>query len=262
MRETMINANHWDRSELAPLFEGIGDSMVIAYLQGYMGDCYVNKLPEPDYGIIVSGEYSFYGGNADMAEPLLANLFDYIPGEKSTAIYSDLAWRDNHLKYPQNTPVEVMRYGIVQKDYDFDEAKLEKMAAAIPAEYKVQMFDKDIYNQCMQAEWSVEFVEGFESAADFLKRGFGIAVVRGGEIVAGAATQTVYDGGAETQLATREDQRGKGLAKAAAAAFVLEGQKRSMRICWDAANLTSLHIAQTIGFERAADYSTIHVSRK
>ena len=266
----MINANNTDRTKLASLFEGIGDSMVIAYMQGYMGTCYVDKLPDegdgagdggPNYGIIVSGEYSFFGGNAEMAEPLLANLFDYIEGDKSTAIYADLSWRDALLKYPQNHPEEVMRYGIVQKDYNFDENLLTKLSQNLPAGYELKLFDEDLYKQSLEAEWSIEFVEGFESADDFLSRGFGVAIVKDGELMAGGATQTVYDGGAETQIATRADQRGQGLAKAVSAAFVLEGQHRGIRICWDAANKTSLHIAQTLGYERDDDYSTVHLSR-
>lgn len=260
-RSPMINANESDRKKLAPLFDGIWDSMVIAYLQGYMGDCYVNKLPDPDYGMIVSGEYSFYGGKAEMAEPLLSHLFDYIHGNKSVAIYADLKWRDALLEYPQNHPKEVMRHGIVQKDYVFDEEKLKQMSGNLPPGYELKPFDKDLYEQSTKAEWSQEFVECFDSAEEFLERGFGYGIVKDGELVAGATTQTVYDGGAETQLATREDQRGQGLAKAVAAAFVLEGQRRGTRICWDAANLTSLHIATSIGFESAGDYSTVHIRR-
>ena len=265
----MINANNIDRKKLAPLFEGIEDSMVIAYLQGYMGTCYVDKLPGqdadngPNYGVIISGEYSFFGGNAKMAGPLLANLFDYIEGDTSTAIYADLSWRDSLLEYPQNHPEEVMRYGIVQKDYTFDENRLLELSQNLPTGYGLKLFDEDLYKQSLDADWSAEFVEGFESAEDFLSHGFGVAVVNvnDGSMMTAAATQTVYDGGAETQLATRNDQRGQGLAKAVAAAFVLEGQRRGIRICWDAANKTSLHIAQILGFERGSDYSTVHLSR-
>lgn len=78
----MINADNTDRKKLAFLFEGIQDSMVISYLQGYLGTCYVDRL--------------------------LENLFDYITGTKSTAIYADHRWCDMHLKYPQNHPQEVM----------------------------------------------------------------------------------------------------------------------------------------------------------
>lgn len=46
--------------EIEDLFKGIQDSMVIACIQGYMGDAYVDKLPKPTVGLIVSGEYSFF----------------------------------------------------------------------------------------------------------------------------------------------------------------------------------------------------------
>ena len=258
----MICADNTDRSKLAFLFKGIQDSMVIAYLQGYNGTCYVDRLPDPTYGIIVSGEYSFYGGNAKSAGLLLENLGDDITGSGSTAIYADHAWCDELLKYPQNNPVEVPRHGIVQKDYDFDTEMLTAFAADIPDGFEIRDFDEELYNQAIQEEWSVEFVEGFESAGDFLTKGFGKAIVEKstGKLVAGAATQTVYDGGGETQLATHPDYRGFGLAVAVSSAFLLEGQKRGLRICWDAANLTSKHIALKLGYEDAGVYSTVHVS--
>ena len=40
----MIKADNTDRKKLAFLFEGLQDSMVISYLQGYLGTCYVDRL--------------------------------------------------------------------------------------------------------------------------------------------------------------------------------------------------------------------------
>lgn len=74
MRETMINANHWDRSELAPLFEGIGDSMVIAYLQGYMGEDCLNedRLDHTNwYSFTQYGEQLMKRGTEEREEELL-----------------------------------------------------------------------------------------------------------------------------------------------------------------------------------------------
>ena len=257
----MICADNTDRSKLAFLFDGIQDSMVIAYLQGYNGTCYVDQLPNPTYGIIVSGEYSFYGGDAKAARPLLEKLSDYITGSASTAIYADHAWCDELLKYPQNNPAEVQRHGIVQKDYKFDTEMLSGFASNIPDGYEIVLFNEELYNQSLEEEWSAEFVEGFKSAEDFLTNGFGAAAIEKstGKLIAGAATQTVYDGGGETQLATHPDYRGQGLAIAVASAFLLEGQKRGLRICWDAANLTSKHIALKFGYEDAGVYSTVHL---
>ncbi|MDD4199963.1 MAG: GNAT family N-acetyltransferase [Eubacteriales bacterium] len=258
----MVCADSSDRSKLALLFQGIQDSMVIAYLQGYNGTCYVDRLPDPTFGIIISGEYSFFGGDAKAAQPLLANLSDYIKGSESTAIYSDQSWCNELMKYPQNNPVEVPRHGIVQKDYAFDKDMLSGFASDIPDGFEIKPFDEELYKQAILEDWSAEFVEAFESAQDFLTKGFGEAVVEKstGKLVAGATTQTVYDSGGETQLATHPDYRGFGLAIAAASAFLLEGQRRGLRICWDAANLTSKHIALKLGYEDAGVYSTVHLS--
>ncbi|NLD18804.1 MAG: GNAT family N-acetyltransferase [Clostridiales bacterium] len=71
----------------------------------------VNKMPEPDFGFIISGE--------------------------TTAIYSpkSLEWRNLILEcHPQNAS-EVMRYWIVQKDYDFDRENLRDFVNGIPEEY-------------------------------------------------------------------------------------------------------------------------------
>jgi hypothetical protein len=56
------------------------------------------------------------------------------------------------------------------------------------------------------------FCEAFASAEDYLTHGFGYAVTDQGKLVAGASTMTVYEGGTETQVATRAGYEGRGLA--------------------------------------------------
>lgn len=257
----MIKVKKEQRKEIAFLFDGIEDSMVIAYLQGYMGEAYVDRFPEPVYGAIISGEYSFFGGDPVGTEHFLEDLFLYIKGDESVAIYSDLRWRDALLKVRENNPEEIERYRIVQKDYVFNESILAQMINALPQEYELKPFDREIYDKAMSEEWSMEFCETFESAKDYLDRGFGYAAMCGEEFVAGASTMTVYNGGTETQVAVRKDHRGRGLAIVCSAAFVLKCQRRGIRACWDAANLTSKHIALKLGFEDGGVYSTVHMKR-
>jgi hypothetical protein len=40
---------------IEPMFSGIEDSMVIACMQGYMGDAYVKGLENPEAAFIISG---------------------------------------------------------------------------------------------------------------------------------------------------------------------------------------------------------------
>jgi len=192
---------------------------------------------------------------------MIRRLFDYIDKNTTVAIYSDMKWKDLLLTVTENHPKEVERYRIVQKDYVFDEKKLNGYIDSLPGKYTLARFNDHIYDLAMSAEWSKEFCETFASAEDYLKKGFGYAALYDGELVAGASTMTVYDGGEETQVATRYDHRGGGLAIACSAALLLECQRRGIRACWDAANSASKHIALKLGYEDGGVYSTVHMHR-
>lgn len=158
-------------------------------------------------------------------------------------------WEQVLLGAKENNPKPVERYGIVQKDYVFDEALLKSYMDKLPKGYELKQFDADLYQQAMEEEWSREFCETFASAEDFLTRGFGYAAVHEGKLAAGTSTMTVYNGGTEIQVATHPQHRRKGLAMVCAAAFVLECQKRGIRGCWDAANEISKKMALALGYE-------------
>ena len=259
----MIRVKKEQMGLVAHFFEGIEDSMVIACLQGYMGTAYVRSWKDPKAALIISGEYSFFGGEAqsDDGNYLVEHFFDVNPGESSVAIFADQRpeWETALLGCRKNHPKPVVRFGIAQKDYDFDQERLQAYIDSLSPAYQLVPFDEDLYCQAMAEEWSQEFCQVFASAEDFLKRGFGYAVVDGGKLVSGTSTMTVYDGGAELQVATHEAYRQKGLAIVCAAAMVKECSKRGIRPCWDAENLISKKMALKLGYEYKGDYTTIHM---
>ena len=261
----MIRVEKNEMYKVAPFFEGIQDSMVIACLQGYNGEAYVKSWEDPKAALIVSAEYSFFGGDPESsdAEYLVEHFFDVAGTDSSTAIFPDHRpeWEQTLNAYKGNNPESVPRFGIVQKDYDFDLDMLREYAASLPEGYEMKDFDEDLYDQAMSEKWSEEFCEGFASAEDFLTRGIGVAAVKDGKLVGGISTQTVYDGGAELQLATREDHRQKGIAVACAAAIIIKCTERGMRPCWDAANLISKRIALKLGYEYKGEYITVKLHK-
>lgn len=252
-----------DLPKIKELFQGIQDSMLISFFQGYMGDLWVNSLENPITGLIVSGEYSFYGGAVNTKQALSLNetLFDYIDGDKTTAIFSQdsMKWRNLLLSFSKFGPKEIIRHGIVQKDYVFDKDKLTGFIESIPKTYSIRAFDEALYSSSLKEEWSQEFCETFYSYEEYKKQGFAYGIMKNGLLVAGASTMTVYNEGFEIQVATREGYRGQGLALAASASLLLEGIKRNLRPCWDAENEASLHIALKLGYEYMGEYSTVRL---
>ena len=220
------------RNTIAPLFEGIQDSMVIACLQGIMGQAYVARETEPKAALIVSGEYSFFGGDPASADAreLVQNLFHVNESDRTVVIFNDQL--------------------------------LQRYMEATPEGYQLAAFDEDLYHQAMAEDWSREFCEVFPSAEEYLNKGFGFGILKEGRLVSGASTMTVYHGGIEIQVATRESYGGKGLAMACSAALIRECIRRGIRPCWDAANLTSKHMALNLGYEYRGEYLTIQMSRE
>lgn len=261
----MIEVKKEQMNLIASLFEGFEDSMVISCLQGYMGNAYAETLNNPRAALIVSGEYSFFAGdaNSEDAISLVKNLFVVNKSETTIVIFDDdnPDWKNRLLSVPENNPVVVPRFGIVQKDYDFDHKVLQEYIDALPEGFELVPFDKNIYNQAMKEEWSKEFCEVFSSAEDYLTRGFGFAALDNKKLVSGASTMTVYDGGIEIQVATDEKYRRRGLAMPCAAALIQECSKRKIRPCWDAANLISKTMALALGYEYKGEYDTIHMKR-
>lgn len=254
-----------DLEKLKDLFEGIQDSMLISFFQGYMGDLWVDSLEKPTTGLIVSGEYSFYGGASDTPGALSLGefLFDYIHGKKTTGIYSQerMDWRDLLLTFKEFNPEEIIRHGIVQRDYLFDREKLEGFIEQIPKGYSLRAFDEELYISTLNQEWAAEFCDTFASYEEFKNKGLGYGVIKDGLLVSGASTMTFYDEGFEVQVATMEPYRGQGLALIASAALILEGQGRGLRACWDADNAASLHLALKLGYEYMGEYSTVRLYR-
>ena len=206
--------------------------MVIACLQGIMGQAYVARETEPKAALIVSGEYSFFGGDPSSPDALelVQNLFQVNESDRTVVIFNDQL--------------------------------LQRYMDAIPQGYQLAAFDEDLYHQAMAEDWSREFCEVFPSAEEYLNKGFGFGILKEGRLVSGASTMTVYHGGIEIQVATRESYGGKGLAMACSAALIRECVRRGIRPCWDAANLTSKHMALNLGYEYRGEYLTIQMSRE
>ena len=88
----------------------------------------------------------------------------------------------------------------------------------------------------------------FPTEGDYARLGLGVAVVRQGELVAGASSYARYRTGIEIEVDTRPDCRRQGLATAASAALLLRCLDRGLYPSWDAHTPTSLALAEKLGY--------------
>ena len=81
-----------------------------------------------------------------------------------------------------------------------------------------------------------------------------------GQIVSGASSYSRYREGIEIEVDTIETERRKGLAAAACAALILRCLKEGLYPSWDAQNLTSVRLAEKLGYELDHEYMVYEVA--
>ena len=90
--------------------------------------------------------------------------------------------------------------------------------------------------------------------------GAGYAALQGNALVCGASSYADWPGGVEIEIDTHPAHRRRGLARACAAALMLDCLSRGLYPSWDAANPVSAHLAQTLGYIAAGAYPVYELS--
>jgi len=241
----------------AALFAEWEETLIWSCLQGVMGGVYGDHPKEPASAAAILGDFCFLAGKPSHA------LASYKPEGSSRdfiiMIPQNEAWGRAILECWGKKAKEVTRYA-VKKDPDvFDRKKLLEMASRLPEGYVIRPIDQELYLRCRNREWSRDLVGQYRNFAEYERLGFGFAVLKGNEIIAGASSYSAYQEGIEIQIDTRRDHRRKGLARACGAALILECRKRGLYPSWDAQNPESLALARQLGYQPSHPYTAYEV---
>ncbi len=248
-----------EMTKIAPLFSGTEETMVWSCLQGVMGEAWADRGEKPAAARILIGDFLFLGGDSEAAgaAELVGNLLEaprsfclMVPGSDRWAalvesVYGERAERLTRYAFEKNTA--------------FDKERLERLRSSLPDGCRIAPFDAALCRASLENEWSRDFCSNFQSAADFLARGIGSAVLFGGELVGGASSYTAYRGGIEIEIDVREDFRRKGIGTACAADLILRCLDKGLDPSWDAANPVSAELAQKLGYRLKGEYPAYSV---
>lgn len=113
-----------------------------------------------------------------------------------------------------------------------------------------------MYEACLAEAWSQDLVGNYIDFEQFLELGLGFVVLHKDQVVSGASSYASYSGGIEIEVDTREDCRGQGLATICAAKLILTCLERGLYPSWDAHTLTSLKLAEKLGYELDKAYQS------
>lgn len=154
------------------------------------------------------------------------------------------------------------RYATRHTPERFSKDRLFSFTRALPQGFRLYPIGRDIYFTLSEREWSRDLCGCFEDAADFLERGLGFVVTRGGLLAAGASSYAACDGAIEIEIDTRPDFRCQGLATACGARLILECLTRRIYPGWDAHDRRSLSLAEKLGYQLDRPYTAYWVEDK
>lgn len=245
----MIQLNSKQIQDSAYLFQGITDTTLKSCLEGLMGKVY-GESGNPKMAIAVL-DYVYIGGILDKK---FLQEFIELMGEKHFVFVTENSQiREEIIKHYGERCHTQRRFETIKEIPD-----LPKYEYSLSDGFDVCRFDKALYKQAMQEEWSRGFCENFKNCDDFLKNGLGFGITYNGRLVCGATSFSYYSEGYEIIIATRMDFRKLGLAKIASYEFVKEAINQGKLPSWDAAHEVSLHLAEWLGYK--LDYEYIGLS--
>lgn len=245
------------RYRLNHLVNNWNETMIFSCIQGHMGKAYVDDLENPMSVMMVVADFCFLAGkpNEELVRNRRAIDSDFIIMVSDSEEWNRLIEK----VYPENSK-RVTRYAIKKEgNIIFSRKKLIEAVDGLNLDYELKMIDKDIYKDLKKEKWSMDLCSHYKNAEDFCKNGIGVAVFKGNKIVAGVSSYTYYDDGIEIEIDTKEEFRRKGLAYACASKLILECMDRNLYPSWDAQNLSSVALAEKLGYHFDHEYPAYEI---
>lgn len=242
------------------------DSLIYTITEGIKGKAY--GAGEPLQCVYLHfGYFSFLAGDATSkaARELVGAIRRLTGGEEVAVVSYGEDWEALLCEqYPraeirERAMMQIPAQGLACEKI---EALLGAYEEGVHGKYVLQGIDRRLYDILRIEEWADGMVTNFDSYEEFAAHGFGYVMCDGEMPVSGCSVYSYYSTGVEIQVDTKEEYRGKGLAKTAAAAMIQECLKRKLRPSWDAANPTSQTIARHMGFVLGTKYRAVVLPEK
>lgn len=244
--------------EIEELFDGWQETMITSCIQGVMGHLYADSEQHPKSVMAMLGDFCFYAGAPNR------ELVAYKPNgcEREFMIMTALLpeWFELIESVYRERAKKVSRYAFKKEPDIFDRDKLSALTAAISADYRLQMIDRELFDCCRKQEWSRDLVAQYTDFEQYRRTGLGVVALKDGQPVSGASSYSSYRGGIEIEIDTKAEYRRQGLASACGAKLILECKKRGLYPSWDAQNLWSVALAGKLGYRFDHEYTAYEIS--
>lgn len=218
-------------------------AVVDAVLEGRLGRIHTDGGEPPRSARLSLGVYEILGGDAETEEA--PRLIETVPRPCELVYGNDPAWRrriqEVHGSEVHDRPMRSFDASTLQPE------PLRAMVAGLPPGFVLRPLDLALAAQ-LDHDLEPHALQVFAGPEPFLDIGFGYGVVKDGTLACAATSYAVATAQVELAIASRAAFRGRGLAAAASAAFILEAKGRGLVPHWNASNPISQRLAARLGY--------------
>lgn len=239
-----------ERPILRPLYDGFPGlhGAIEAVLEGVLGEAFVDDASHPRVSRVVIGDFHAIAG--DPEAPAASEALLAVPHRDYVAVAE--SWNKTVREtLPEAHPYERFAFRAPER---WDRKRLAALRESLPAEFALQRVDAT--NVAAFRALNETFVDNFASLGEFLERGVGFGVTKGGDFVAGCSSYAISSTSLEFEIETRRDHQRRGLALVTGARMIEHCLDNGLEPCWDAAHEGSALLAEALGFVGRRQYTS------
>jgi GNAT superfamily N-acetyltransferase len=229
------------------------DFSIECVVEGQLGRVFVDDPSRPGAYCIRVGPFGYFAGDAGSAaaRDLMASFPAYHLLMPSPAAWLELAREifGEHL-------VTFPRYSFSSTQLSAEH--LGHLLTGSRFRDRIVPISLELATQAAGQPESFLALSDFDSAADFVQRGLGYAVLDDNKMAGAAYSSLVCSQGIEVSVYVEERHRQRGVATALCSRLLLECLALGLRPNWDAANAESVRLARKLGYGFVEMYDTYY----
>lgn len=235
------------------------DSMLLWFLDGNQHcAAWTDGEEIPEEAVIIAADFCYLLGEVKHPDEIVQILLEN--ARYKVIMTGGPQWVAFMKEYLADRTYSYKRYAIKHEPNAFNKDKLKQLIEKIDSVFEIKKINEDTYYEVLDIDWAADGCCFFRSYDDFEANGLGYIVCKEGQLVCIASSYTAYKNSISITIGTLEEHRRKGLAAACAASLILDCLERGIYPEWEAANLESVALAESLGyhFDKAFDvYSLI-----
>lgn len=242
---------------LVQLFKNFpAQNIADAVLEGHMGEAFSDHSENPTIGMLVLPNFVMFAGNPNA--PILEKWLDEMTLPAQVIVDSPELEKIIQARFPDQ--IKIFNRTIFTHETINPDALLPHFTD-LPSNLEILPIDEEISEEALKYPWSKYFVCSFNDFDDFQNRGKGFVLKKDGEMVSGASTFCLFDGGKgiEIEIDTHPDHRRQGHATRIGAKLIHHCLQNGYTPHWDAKTDISKALAAKFGYSPVSHYKDFFI---